>query len=244
VTGWPLSAVATELLLRRPVARQRFGLLTLKELVVSGVWVLGERQEARRLLGPRRVPVLRPGAVPVPARPPLPVLDSWLRRAVRGERDLAVLRDELAVAGPLVEQGLRDAEADLLRRGLLTRGTSRVLHRPVLRRTPVGEEWVTGLAARRAAWTRALRQGGPAAAAALAELSDAPGLVPLVDPRTAAALDRAWRDGGDAGGDASGVAWGDLGSLSSLDASFDAGGFDSGGDSGSDGGGDGGGGGD
>lgn len=245
---WPLSAVGTELLLGRPVARQRFALLTLKELVVCGVWQLRERDEPRRFLGPRRVPGLVPGAVPLPDRPPLGVLDAWLRRRPPGGLDLGALRDELAVAADVAERGLREARDDLVRRGLLVPATTRLLHRAVLRRTPLGQEQASALADRRAVWRRQLRKGGAAAAAALADLSAAPGLVPLVDPHTARALDRAWRDAGGAGGDVGGadgvggVAWSDLGSLSAVDASFDSGGFDAGGDSGPDGGGDGGGG--
>lgn len=248
---WPLSAVQTELLLGRLVARGRALSLTLKELVVSGAWTLAGRDVPGRLWGTRRVPVLARGAAPVPDRLPLPALHARLHRLAPAPVELRTVVPGLQAETGLPSLLLEQARADLVARRLL-RPEKRLL-RTVLVRTPAGDAWCGGLAVRRDQWRRALQAGGAQADAALAEMGRAPGLVPLLDARALRDVDRAVRTStaGEVWGGA-GVPWSDLcdvdggGGLGGLDGAFDAvdsgSGFDSGG--GDSGGGDGGGGGD
>lgn len=226
---WPLSAVATELLLQRLVARQRWAVLTLKELVVSGVWSVAVVEQPRLIVGVRRTTVLRPGTAPLPDRPPLAVLDRWLRARVGAEAELRTVGQDLQRESRLAHAGLGAATDDLLARGLVAPATT-LLGRSTVRPTPLGHAQADRLAAQRSAWKDALRPGGAAAEQALAELGGSPGLVVLLERGRVRDVDRALRAGADTGG---GTVWSDLssldgvGGLGGLDSAFDSGGFDS-----------------
>ncbi|MCU1692759.1 MAG: hypothetical protein JWM64_1850 [Frankiales bacterium] len=245
--AWELSAVATELLLRRPVARQRVLSLTLKELVVCGAWRLVPRQKSG-FFGSRRVVALQRGDLPVPARPPLPLLHERLGLLVPGTRDLAQLGPVLAGDADLVATALASAREDLRRRGLMTLEHRRLLGDRLVR-TPQGEAAVRAVLSQREAFRTALRDGGAAAVAAVEELGRSPGLVVLLDRTLLREVDRTVRGTDGWSSSDGGVSWtevcdADTGGLDGCFDSFDSsGGFDSSSSGGDSGGGDGGGGG-
>ena len=240
---WPLSAAATAQLGSLRTPSQTVLRLSMRELVLSGTWLLERTAPPRRWHGRADGLRLLPGDAPVPDPPPLATLD----RALRGGCPWGGPARAVMAAAVKQQPGLADALrtecfVELTGRGLLV--TERRLLRTHRKLTPTGRAWAASPAQERARWRTELAAGRPVLSAVVA----APGVVLTGGPDLLLLLDAEvsrLRARGELTLECSILDLED--GLSGLGGLADMGGLDSAVDSGSgdgDGGGDGGGGGD
>ena len=234
---WPLSAAATAQLGSPRTSSQTVLRLSMRELVLSGTWLLERTAPPRRWEGRADGLRLLPGDAPVPDPPPLATLDRALRGGcpyggpARAVMALAV-KQHPGLADALRAEGF----AELTGRGLLV--TERRLLRTHRKLTPTGHAWAASPAQERARWRTELAAGRPVLSAVVA----APGVVLTGGQDLLLLLDaevRRLRGRGELTVEFSSLDLED--GLSGLGGLQDMGGLDSAVDSGSGGGGDGGG---